>query len=619
MNDSRTYRPKTGDIPRQPGVYRFFDGDRVLYVGKAKSLRSRLVNYFGPLQSLHERTRRMVLTANRVEWVIVASEFEALQLEFTWIKQFNPPFNVQFMDDKSYPYLAVSLGDEVPRAYVTRKRGHRGAVYFGPYTKTWAIRETLDTLLKPFPIRTCSNSTFETAKRTQRPCLLGDIGKCAAPCVDRVSTEEHRAIASDFVRFMQGSDDEVIAQLRQRMLDASANQDFERAAKLRDSVTALETVAEKSSVVLPNDVDVDVYGVARDAVCVAVHQFIVREGRVRGSRSWTVDAGDEMSTGDLMDDLLRTAYAEDVPPRLIVLPAIPDDAEPLQFWLSEQRQELTVGKRAGAVEIRIAQRGGMARLAQTVQANAQHALLLYKSKRSSDYLTRSAALNEISRSLGLSTPPLRIECFDISHLAGTNIVGSMVVFEDGLAKKSEYRSFNIADAADDTEAMSQVLRRRLAYLQEQSSTGSFAYAPGLLVIDGGLPQVNAVARVLRDLEMNIPVCGLAKRLEEVWVPGQDFPVILSRGSHALFMMQHIRDEAHRFAITHQRKRRRGDIKSVLSEIPGLGPKKVSALLKHFGSVARLKQAAIEDVASVQGINDSLAELIVSTLHTDSNQ
>jgi len=616
MADELPYRPRTGDIPTSPGVYRFFNGDRVLYVGKAKNLRSRLTSYFAPLVTLHERTRRMVTTANRVEWVIVGSEFEALQLEFTWIKEFNPPFNIQFMDDKSYPYLAIGLGDKVPRAYVTRRRGHKGAVYFGPYTKTWAIRETLDTILKPFPVRTCSDSTFDTAKRNKRPCLLGDIGKCAAPCVGRVTDEEHKQIAVSMSQFLQGKDDNVIAALEERMSAASANLDYERAAKLRDSIVALQTVAEKSVVVLPSEVDADVYGLARDAVCAAVHQFIVRGGRVRGARSWTVDIDDSVSSGELMDDLLRSAYAEDLPPRLIVLPELPEDARALEQWLRAQREELSGDARVSAIELRVAQRGDMARLAETVTTNAEHALVLYKSKRAQDYLTRSAALAEIADALELESAPLRIECYDISHLGGENIVGSMVVFEDGLAKKADYRSFNIAEAADDTAALAQVLDRRLAYLGTDTDIKSFSYPPGLMLIDGGLPQVHAAARALERAGLTIPVCGIAKRLEELWLPDSEFPVILPRNSHALFLLQQVRDEAHRFAIKHQRKKRSHSIASVLNDIPGLGPVKIKLLLKTFGSVTRLRNASVDDVTAVAGITQELAERILAVISPD---
>ncbi len=629
MADDLPYRPQTGDIPTAPGVYRFFNGARVLYVGKAKNLRARLTSYFAPLDTLHERTRRMVTTANRVEWVIVDSEFEALQLEFTWIKQFEPPFNVQFRDDKSYPYLAISMGDEFPRAFITRRRGGKGVVYFGPYTKTWAIRETLDTLLKPFPVRTCSDTTLAKATKDRRPCLLGDIGKCAAPCVGRVSAADHKALAHDMGRFLQGKNDDLVDIVRERMLAASANQDYERAARLRDNISALETVAAKSVVVLPAEIDADVFGIARDSVSAAVALFLIRGGRVRGARTWTVDADDGVSDGELIDGLLRSAFEDDdAPAKLVIVPELPDDVSALEQWLSARRKERTPDKRAGGVELRKPQRGDMLRLNQTVQQNAAHALMLYKSQRTNDYVSRSKALAQLQEALGLSEAPLRIECFDVSHLAGTNIVASMVVFEDGLPKKNHYRKFAIAEAVDDTDAMNQVLSRRFAYLTEMVEVvpenaldtpvekKSFEYPPGLLIVDGGQPQVNAAARAMKAAGLNIPLVGLAKRLEEVWLPDDSFPIILPRGSDALFLMQQLRDEAHRFAITFQRSKRKKDIRSVLSDVPGLGPSRVSALLKHFGSVAKIRSATVSDIASAPGISASLASVVFATLNPE---
>jgi excinuclease ABC subunit C len=617
MAADRAYRPKTSDIPTNPGVYRFFNDNRVLYVGKAKNLRARLSSYFAPLETLHERTRRMVTTANRVEWVIVDSEFEALQLEFTWIKEFDPPFNIQFKDDKSYPYLAISMSEEIPRAFITRRRVGKGTLYFGPYTKAWAIRETLDTILKPFPVRSCSDSSYAKARKDGRPCLLGDIGKCAAPCVDRISPADHKKLAHEMATFLQGKNDGLIEAVRERMLAASANQDYERAARLRDNIGALETVAAKSVVVLPQDIDADVFGLARDSVSAAVTVFLIRGGRVRGVRSWTVDADDDVSSGEFVDSLLRSAYEDgDAPARMVVVPDLPDDVGALQEWLSLRRKELSQDARTGGVELRVPQRGDMLRLAQTVTQNAVHALTLYKSQRSSDYVARTKALSDIQEALGLPEAPLRIECFDISHLAGTNIVASMVVFEDGLAKRKDYRKFNIAEAADDTEAMTQVLNRRLAYLvepDEEDQKKSFTYPPGLIIVDGGIPQVNAAKKALASAGLDIPVCGLAKRLEEIWLPGDAFPVILPRGSSALFLMQQVRDEAHRFAITFQRAKRKNDIRSVLSEVPGLGPTKVNALLKHFGSVAKVRAASASELSEVKGINLNLAHAILKVL------
>lgn len=621
MSDTVAYRPKTGDIPTEPGVYRFRDAQsRVLYVGKAKNLRARLTSYFAPLDSLHERTRRMVTSASSVEWTIVGTEFEALQLEFTWIKEFDPPFNIQFKDDKSYPYLAITLGEKIPRVMVTRTRKIPNARYFGPYTKTWAIRETLDLILPVFPVRSCSEGVYRKAERDKRPCLLGDIGRCAAPCAGRVTPEEHRSIALDLANFMTGKNDDYIKVLKSKMLQASEEQDYETAAKYRDNIQALETVASKSAVVFSDDIDTDVFGIAQDELSAAVQLFIVRGGRIRGVRSWNVDTELDVSLGDLVDNMLRTAYEnEDVPPREIIVPEIPSDSAALMSWLTELRRERLNDSRAAGCKIRVAQRGDLAALASTVRHNAQQALILFKTKRSADYVTRTKALSDLQEALGLPESPLRIECFDISHLGGTKIVASMVVFEDGLAKKSDYRKFSLASARDDTDAMNQVLTRRVAYLtgeelDEQKRESSFSYPPGLFLVDGGLPQVKAAAQALRQAGItDIPVVGLAKRLEELWLPGEQFPIILPRNSQALFLLQQLRDEAHRFAITFQRASRKRDINTVLSDVPGMGPAKVKAVLRAFGSVAQLRKATVEEIAAVPAISPALAQAIKTTL------
>lgn len=621
MADTVPYRPATGDIPTNPGVYRFRDeSGRILYVGKAKNLRSRLTSYFAPLPTLHERTRRMVTTAAGVEWTIVGSEFEALQLEFTWIKEFDPPFNIQFRDDKSYPYLAITLGERIPRVMVTRTRNIDKARYFGPYTKTWAIRETLDLILPVFPVRTCSDGVFKKAERSARACLLGDIGRCAAPCTGRVSPEEHRSIALDLSSFMAGKNDGHIRVLKEKMESASRAQEYEEAARYRDNIHALETVASKSSVVLQEDVDCDIFGLARDELSAAVQMFIVREGRIRGVHSWNVDTELDVSTAELVDNMLRTAYNDsEVPPREVIVPHLPEDSSVLITWLTELRRERLNDSRAAKVQLRLAQRGDLAALATTVTHNAQQALLLYKTKRRADYVTRSQALSDIQEALGLPDTPLRIECFDVSHLGGTKIVASMVVFEDGLAKKSDYRKFSIASARDDTDAMNQVLARRAAYLtghdiDPEKKASSFSYPPGLFVVDGALPQVNAAASALAKAGLDhIPVVGLAKRLEELWLPGEKYPVILPRNSEALFLFQQLRDEAHRFAITFQRASRKKDITTVLSEVPGMGPAKVKAVLSQFGSVAQLRKATVEEISAIPQISPALAQAIKSTL------
>lgn len=611
-----SYRPRTSEIPTQPGVYRFFDTqNRVLYVGKAKNLRNRVTSYFAPLDTLHERTRRMVTSAANVEWVIVGSEFEALQLEFTWIKEFNPPFNIQFKDDKSYPYLAITVGEETPRVTITRNKNIPHAKYFGPFTKTWAIRETLDLLLPVFPIRSCSDGVFAKAKKDNRPCLLGDIGRCAAPCTDRISQSDHKSLVMDFVSFMNGNNEPYVNELTERMSQASLDQDYERAAILRDNISALKTVASKSAIVLSDSVDTDIFGIAADGLSAAVQQFIVREGRIRGVHSWSVDTELDVSEEELIDNMLRTAYQQDmVPPKQIYIPSLPEDAKSIQEWLTSIKHERSNVHSGLTVKLKVAQRGEIAALAATVSANAQQALLLYKTRRSADYVTRTQALSDIQDVLGLSESPLRIECFDISHLSGTNTVASMVVFEDGLAKKSDYRKFIIKNPRDDTAAMSEVISRRGAYLtgkekDQDKREGSFAYPPGLFVVDGGVPQVNAAAQALHSAGIDIPVVGIAKRLEELWLPNNPYPVILPRNSEALFLLQKLRDEAHRFALTFQRQKRSSSISSALSDINGLGPKKVALLLKHFTSLTQIKNASIEEISTVQGISEHLAREI----------
>ncbi len=635
------YRPKPGEIPTAPGVYRFRDADRrILYVGKAKNLRARLSNYFAPLRSLHERTRRMVTTATSVEWTVVANDVEALQLEITLINEFSPPFNVRFKDDKSYPYLVVTLADEAPRAMVSRRRGIPGARYFGPYPKVWAVNDTLDVLLKLFPIRTCKDSDYKRAMATGKPCFAGQIGRCFGPCSMRVTIEEHRENVDRFVAFMEHQDRRIIGELAQQMRDAAAVQDYETAARRRDQLKAAESFFEKSAVVLGEKVDIDVFGIDHDELSAAVQLFIVRGGRVRGVRSWTVDKELDVPLGELVDSVVQNAYVDGLrPPAEVVVPELPDDAPALETWL---------GTLAGRkVRLRAAQRGDKAALLSTATQNARQSLMLYKTRRSADFTTRSRALEDIQEALGMAEAPLRIECFDVSHLSGTNIVASMVVFEDGLPRKDEYRRFTIPNSSDDTDSIHQVLTRRLAYLAEPevaepaldangepageplgSSDGTtdaaaserrkkFAYRPNLLVVDGGEPQVAAAARALEESGVEgISLCGIAKRLEEIWTPESDFPVILPRNSDALFLFQRVRDEAHRFAITHQRQRRKRDIGTVLSEIPGLGPARVKELLRHFGSVTRLRTASEADIAEVKGLGPGLAATVYRHLRAD---
>lgn len=628
------YKPKAGEIPTNPGVYRFRDASgRVLYVGKAKNLRARLSNYFAPLHTLHERTRRMVTTAASVEWTVVPSDVDSLQLEYMWIKEFDPPFNVRYRDDKSYPFMAITLGDEAPRVTVTRNRRIKGAKYFGPYPKVWAVHETIDLLIKVFPIRTCSDASYKKAMQSGRPCFPGQIGRCGGPCSGRVTIEEHRAVVDDFVAFMSGGDQRFAKDLTARMKAAAAAFDYESAAVYRDRLTAIDAVLSKSALVLADDTDADLFGIAEDELSAAVQHFVVRGGRVRGVRSTMIDKELDIEGGDLVDQVLQRAYgdapAADIP-RHVLVPVLPDDASGLEEWLRQRRER--------PVSIQVAQRGQKAELLRTATLNAQQSLMLHKMRRTSDYVARSQALTDLQEALGLREAPLRIECYDVSHLGGTNVVASMVVFEDGLARKDQYRSFSIAETTDDTDSMHQVLMRRLAYLDhpeedeviaalepttDPTADGTvtttrkrprFAYPPQLLVVDGGKPQVEAAARALADAgHPEIALCGIAKRLEEVWMPGEDYPVILPRTSEALYLLQRLRDEAHRFAITHQRRRRKKDISSVLTEIPGLGDVRIRALLRHFGSVTALRAASPDEISALPGVGTALAASIHSHL------
>ncbi len=619
MADQLSFRPKTSEIPTEPGVYRWFDKNgRILYVGKAKNLRARLSSYFAPLESLHSRTRRMVTSAADVQWTIVKTEYEALQLEFQWIKEFQPPFNIRFKDDKSYPYLAISSGDAYPRAYITRNRELPAHKYFGPYTNAWAIRETLDTLLKVYPVRSCSAGVFNRAKSTNRACLLADIGKCSAPCVERISKEDHKKLSNDFADFLGGGDSKHIESLRARMLVASDEQHYERAAKLRDNIEALEAVLEKSTVVFNDQTDADLFAIADDELAAAVQMFIVRGGRIRGVRGWVVDKELERDMQELVEYVIQNVYAASKRgtaseiPKEVIVPDTSLDLSALQLWLSDLR--------GSKVDIRVARRGDKRALQETAMTNAQHALSVYKMRRSTDFTARADALAGIQRALSLRDAPLRIECFDVSHLAGTDVVASMVVFEDGLAKKDQYRRFSISETTDDTDSIYQVLMRRLKYLKApetdlDADPTKFSYRPNLLIVDGGQPQVSAAMRALADSGItDLAVCGIAKRLEEVWLPGESFPVILPRATDELFLLQRIRDEAHRFAIAYQRTKRSSAISSTLAEIAGLGDKRVAALLKHFGSAKRLRLATVDEIAEVAGIGKALAQQITASLN-----
>ncbi|RBP99306.1 excinuclease ABC subunit UvrC [Bifidobacterium xylocopae] len=729
LGDSRDlFRPQASDIPAQPGVYKWRDGEgRVIYVGKAKNLRNRLSNYFQPLSNLHPRTQTMVLTARSLEWTVVGTELESLTLEYTWIKEFDPRFNVVFRDDKTYPYLAVSVGEEVPRVWMTRVRKRRDTRYFGPYAKVWDVRHTLDALLKTYPVRTCTPGVFHKARLSGRPCLLASIGKCSAPCVDRITPQEHRKLVAELVGVMTGRlGKSYKAGLNRAMKAASADLDFEQAARIRDQIAMLETVIEQNSVVFNSDVDADVFGMASDELEASVHAFFVRAGSIRGERSWSVERVEDVSDGELMGDLIIQVYSDlvsehrreedpslpplELPagddasievsqrrdalgstqrvtaldaakrakatkarhehqeqtgradllepispvPREVLVPVQPDRTEELEAWLS--------GLRGGAVTIRVASRGEKKALMDRAGANARQSLQRSKMSRISDLGARTAAMNDVAKALGLKQAPLRIECYDISNTVGGAFqVASMVVFEDAVAKKSEYRRFAIRGedgrgALDDTSAIYETLTRRFRHgnvagdsgesienerqagkaiadssdavdrkdtvdrseiVQQNTQPRHFAYKPNLIVVDGGKPQVQAAARALVDSGVgDVALCGLAKRLEEVWTPDDDYPIILKRQSQGMYLLQRVRDESHRFAITyHRQTRRKGSLRSALDDIPGVGQAYQKRLLRAFGSVRRMRQASVEELETVKGIGHKKAESIYQALHT----
>jgi len=611
-------RPPPGVVPESPGVYRFKDErDGVIYVGKARNLRARLASYFGDPATLHPRTAHMVASARAVDWITTATEVEALHLEYTWIKEFDPRFNVRFRDDKSYPYLAITVGEEFPRVMVVRGAKRSGIRYFGPYTHAWAIRETMDHLLRVFPMRSCSQGVFRRAERSRRPCLLGDIGKCSAPCVGRVDAETHRSIVEDFCAFMSGSAQRYMRRLAAEMASAAADLDYERAARLRDDLSALERVAQRSAVVLPEGTDVDVVALAEDDLEAVVHVFHVRHGRIRGERALVVEKVDEVEGPDLLTQVLRQFYgdsSDDVPRQIICRPE-PADSTVLAEWLRTLR--------GGPVDVQVPSRGARVALLDTVQRNADEALTLQKVRRSGDLTSRAAALEELRAALGLDQPLLRIECIDISHLAGRDVTGSLVVFEDGLPRPREYRTYGLQgeEARDDLRSIEHVVARRFRRLGEYAADAApegrrsgFAYPPALLIVDGGPLQAAAAARAVAAAGASLPVVGIAKRLEELWLAGEEFPVILPRGSDGLFLVQRIRDEAHRVAVKAQRARRaRTATASALDTVPGVGPARAGALLKHFGSVKRIRAASVEDLMAVPGVGRGVAEQIRAAL------
>ena len=624
MADPQSYRPS--NLPSDPGVYRFFDkNEKVIYVGKAKNIKNRLNSYFG--NNLQIKTRRMVNTAVRVDWTLVKTEVEALQLEFTWIKQYSPDFNVQFKDDKSYPHLAIDLKSEFPRLFISRSKKVPGVRYFGPYSHAWALRSTFETLIKIYPVRTCSESNFASAVRSKRQCLLGDIGKCAAPCVNWVTQEEHKKLANDLVNFLEKSPEEISVRIEKEMQEASQAQEYEKAGKLRDQLEAINKAYESTDRFLNENIDADVLAIHEEITHASLSQFNIVAGRITGSRSWVIDRANLLEDESIISAMLGKIYAESKPPPEVLVDQLPQDSDLLQQWLTEQR-----GK---SVTLTQPARGEKLEIVQTVKRNANQALIQYLSKRANDAAVSGSALAEIAEQLELAELPLRIECFDISNIQGTSMVASMVVFEDGQPKKSDYRRFSIDDDAgfDDTRAMHHVITRRFKrYLDEKdidvaeataqgASRPKFAYPPQLVVVDGGKPQVNAAAKALRELGItDIALCGLAKRLEEVWLPNNSEPIIFPRHSEALYLLQKVRDEAHRFAINfHRSKRSKVMLESLLDQISGLGEVRRKSLLTHFGSVTALKSATLSELSAVPGIGEKMAKTIIDQIKNQAEQ
>ena len=618
MADPQSYRPS--NLPTDPGVYRFFDAnEKVIYVGKAKNIKNRLNSYFG--SNLPTKTRRMVHTAVRVDWTLVKTEVEALQLEFTWIKQYNPDFNVQFKDDKSYPYLAIDIKSKFPRLFISRAKKIPGVKYFGPYSHAWALRSTYETLMKIYPIRTCSESNFKTAQRTKRQCLMGDIGKCAAPCVEWISEDDHKKLANDLITFLEKSPEDISKRVEEEMQVAAENEEFEKAARLRDQLSAINKAFESTDRFLNENIDADVLAIHEDITHASLSQFIIQKGRITGSRSWIIDRANILEDESIISAMIGKIYNDTTPPSEILVDLLPADSDDLMAWLSN--------KRGKSVTLSQPQRGEKVEIVEMVKRNAHQALIQYLSKRANDAAVSGSALSQIAEYLELPELPLRIECFDISNIQGTNMVASMVVFEDGQAKKSDYRRFSINDDAgfDDTRAIHHVITRRFKrYLAEKdidnlqaeidgAGRPRFAYPPQLVIVDGGKGQVNAAARAFDELGIkDVVLVGLAKRLEEVYLPHTSEPIIFPRHSEALYLFQRIRDEAHRFAITfHRSKRSKMMLESLLDEIPGLGEARRKALLEVFGSVTALKKAELGQLAAVPGIGEKMAEIIFSTL------
>jgi len=620
-------RPDSSQIPDEPGAYLFRDRDgRVVYVGKALSLRKRLASYWG--RPLHPRTEAMMAAASRVEWILASGEVDALMLEYNLIKAHRPRFNIRYRDDKSYPYLALTVSETWPRARVMRGPKRKGVQRFGPYGHAYAIRETLDALTRVFPVRTCSDAFFDQRRRARRPCLYYDIGRCAGPCVPEstgITEAAYGELVASLADFLGGNYKPVLRRLEAERKEAAGGEEFERAAVLRDKLSAARRAIESQEMVLDRSDDLDVIGMEEDDLEAALQVFHVRRGRVMGRRGWVVDKVEDIDRSALISSFLRELYmdAEEVPKHVLV-PAWPADRDVIEAWLT--------GLRGSRVRISVPARGDGRRLLKTVNQNAKEAFLRHKLKRASDFGARSRALADLGEALGLDLAPLRIEAYDISNLGPTDKVGSMVVFEDGLPKRSDYRRFEIkgVPGQDDFASMEEVLRRRFAYLRDDGGSSRpaagpadepvkrrrFAYPPSLIVVDGGRGQLGVAEKVLADSGLAIPAIGLAKRLEEVYLPGQPEPLMIPRGSEALFVLQHLRDEAHRFAITyHREKRARRALRSPLDDIPGVGASRKKALLRRFGSLARLRTADPDEIRQVPGVGKALAQTIYDHLHS----
>ena len=613
-SDISQWRPKTSEIPTDPGVYRYWDkSNSVIYVGKAKNLRNRLTSYFTNIAELHPRTTQMLQTAVRVDWVIVKTEVEALQLEHSWINEYNPRFNVRFRDDKSYPWLAITLKDEYPRLMVYRGERKPGIKYFGPYIQAWQIRETIDRLLHVYPIRTCSETTFKRAAASNRACLLGYIDKCSAPCIGKINAEDHRNLVTGFTKLLDGDSKKILKELQKKMQTASDNLEYEQAGRYRDDIAAIEAVLQKSSVVLEPNTDADLIAISDDELAAGIQLFHVRKGRITGQRGFIADKPVQVSTSEMLSKVLFQIYSEDggeLPPNEVLVSSPVDEVEATMQWLS--------GRAGKKIELRVPVKGVKKELLDTAIKNAEMDLQSYRSKRGADIAARSLALSELAENLSLSDIPLRIECIDVSHFDGDNVVASLVVYEDGLPLKRDFKRFILKHGQGNNDVLSiaEVVERRFNKLEDDATENrkGFAYPPQLLIVDGGKPQVAAAYAQLQSMGIDLPVVGIAKRLEEIWMPNSSDPVVMPRNSEALFLVQRIRDEAHRFAITFQRKKQRNSLfESLLDGVENLGEKRKAALIKHFGSVKKIRAASLGDLTQVHGISENLAMTILAKL------